>query len=151
MNKLSYKNVVNLSKEESNNKTKRVILAFIGGAIIAFVGQLLYDLYFFVFNINEKDSLSLMLVSIIFISALLTGLGIFDKLGQIFGAGTFVPISGFSNSLTSAALESRAEGLIYGIGSNMFKLAGSVITYGIVSAYLFGLIRYFIMFLGGII
>ena len=91
-----------------------------------------------------------MLVTIIFVSALLTGLGLFDKLAQIFGAGTFVPISGFSNSLTSAALESKAEGLIYGIGSNMFKLAGSVITYGIVSAYILGIIRYFIMFIGNI-
>lgn len=151
MNKLSYKNVVSKGKEKSNGKLTRLVLAFMGGAIIAFIGQALYDLYFFVFNINEKDSLSLMLVTIIFISALLTGFGLFDKLGQIFGAGTFVPISGFSNSLTSAALESRAEGLIYGIGSNMFKLAGSVITYGIVSAYIFGLIRYLIMFVGGVI
>lgn len=151
MNKLSYKNVVSKGKEKSNGKLTRLVLAFMGGAIIAFIGQGLYDLYLFVFNINEKDSLSLMLVTIIFISALLTGFGLFDKLGQIFGAGTFVPISGFSNSLTSAALESRAEGLIYGIGSNMFKLAGSVITYGIVSAYIFGLIRYLIMFVGGVI
>ena len=92
MNKLSYKNVVSKGKEKSNGKLTRLVLAFMGGAIIAFIGQALYDLYFFVFNINEKDSLSLMLVTIIFISALLTGFGLFDKLGQIFGAGTFVPI-----------------------------------------------------------
>ena len=92
-----------------------------------------------------------LLVTIIFVSALLTGLGIFDKLGQLFGAGTFVPISGFSNALTSAALESKAEGLIYGIGSNMFKLAGSVITYGIVSVSFLGIIRYLFMLIGGVI
>lgn len=151
MNKLSYKNVVNNKKQRKGTKMKRLILAFTGGAVIAFIGQFIYDFYFYVFHINEKDSLSLMLVTIIFISALLTGFGLFDKLGQIFGAGTFVPISGFSNSLTSAALESKAEGLIYGIGSNMFKLAGSVITYGVVSAYIFGLVRYFLMFIGGTI
>jgi len=149
MNKVTYKNIVNQTELNKTNKIKRLILAFIGGGIIALIGQGVYDLYYFVFNVSDKDSLSLMLVTIIFISALLTGLGVFDKIAQIFGAGTFVPISGFSNALTSSALESKAEGLIYGIGSNMFKLAGSVITYGIVSAYIFGLIRYFIMFIGG--
>lgn len=149
MNKISYKNIVSSGKD-SKGKIKRVMLAFIGGGVIALIGQTIYDLYFFAFNINEKDSLSLMLVTIIFVSALLTGLGVFDKLGQLFGAGTFVPISGFSNALTSAALESKAEGLIYGIGSNMFKLAGSVITYGIVSVSFLGIIRYLFMLIGGI-
>jgi stage V sporulation protein AC len=149
MNKLSYKNIVD--KVESKGKIKRAALAFLGGAIIAGIGQGIYDLYFMVFSLDSDNALSLMLVTIIFFSALLTGFGIFDKIAQIFGAGTFVPISGFSNSLTSAALESKAEGLIYGIGSNMFKLAGSVITYGIVSAYLFGIIRYFIMLVGGVL
>lgn len=151
MNKLSYKKIVDDTVSNQKGKLKRVVLAFVGGGIIAIIGQALYDLYTFVFNINDSDSLSLMLVTIIFVASLLTGFGIFDKIAQIFGAGTFVPISGFSNALTSAALESKAEGLIYGIGSNMFKLAGSVITYGIVSAYIFGLIRYFIMFIGGVI
>ena len=148
MNKISYKNIVSSGKE-SKGKFKRSLFAFLGGGVIALIGQTIYDLYFFVFTINEKDSLSLMLVTIIFVSALLTGLGIFDKPGQLFGAGTFVPISGFSNALTSAALESKAEGLIYGIGSNMFKLAGSVITYGIVSAYVLGIIRYVVLVIGG--
>jgi stage V sporulation protein AC len=90
-----------------------------------------------------------MLVTIIFITALLTGFGIFDKISQNTGAGSFIPISGFANALTSSALESKSEGLIYGIGSNMFKLAGSVITYGIVSAYILGILRYFVMLIGG--
>ena len=151
MNKMTYKKIVDEVKEKKTCKVKRVLLAFIGGGIIALIGQVLYDLYSMGFNINEKDSLSLMLVTIIFVTALLTGIGIFDKIAQIFGAGTFVPISGFSNALTSSALESKSEGLIYGIGSNMFKLAGSVITYGIVSAYVFGLVRYFVMLIGGVI
>ena len=141
MNKISYKNVVD-STCVNKGKLKRLLLAFIGGGIIATIGQALYDLYFFVFNIGEKDALSLMLVTVIFVSAILTGIGVFDKIGQIFGAGTFVPISGFSNSLTSAALESKAEGLIYGIGSNMFKLAGAIIATGIISAFIIGTIIY---------
>ena len=70
----------------------------------------------------------------IFLGALLTGLGLFDKLVQIFGAGLFIPITGFSNAVCSEALEYKSEGPIYGIGANMFKLAGSVITYGVVTS-----------------
>ena len=68
--------------------------------------------------------------------------GIYDKLAQIFGGGLFVPISGFANALASSAMECRSEGFIFGIGSNMFKLAGSVIIYGIVSALIFSTLRY---------
>ena len=151
MNKIAYKKIVEESKNDKKYKVKRMGLAFLGGGIIALVGQAIYDLYVMGFNINEKDGLALMLVTVIFVTALLTGIGVFDKIAQMFGAGTFIPISGFSNALTSSALESRAEGLIYGIGSNMFKLAGSVITYGVVSAYVFGIVRYLIMFIGGVI
>jgi stage V sporulation protein AC len=150
MNKLTYARVIEENKQ-IKHKLKRAILAFLGGGSIALIGQGLYDVFFYLGNVNEKDSLTLMLVSIIFISALLTGLGLFDKIAQIFGAGSFIPISGFSNALTSAALESKSEGLIYGIGSNMFKLAGSVITYGIVSAYLLGIVKYLVLLIGGAI
>ena len=84
-----------------------------------------------------------MVITIILIAAILTGLCVYDKLGQKFGAGMFIPITGFANALTSCALEGKTEGLIYGIGTNMFKLAGSVLTYGISTAYLLGIVRYF--------
>ena len=126
-------------------------MAFIGGGVIALIGQGIFDVFVYGFKIDDKTSLTLMLVTIIFISALLTGIGVFDKLGQHLGAGSFIPISGFSNALTSAALESKSEGLIFGIGSNMFKLAGSVITYGIVSAYILGILKYFVLLIGGMI
>ena len=80
-------------------------------------------------------------------ASLLTGFGVYDRLGQIAGAGLFIPITGFSNSLTSSAIECKNEGLIYGIGSNMFKLAGSVITYGIVSAITLSAITYLVRML----
>ena len=150
MNILTYNNISEKNKI-IKHKLKRAIFSFVGGGCVALLGQGIYDIFYYLLNQDSKTSITLMLVTIIFISALLTGIGIFDKLSQVIGAGSFIPISGFSNALTSSALESKSEGLIYGIGSNMFKLAGSVITYGIVSAYLLGLIRYLFMSIGGVI
>ena len=147
-NKQRFKDIVKKT-EDKKDKLGRAIIAFVSGGMVAIIGQAFFDLYNKVFDINGKDSLSLMLVTIIFITALLTGFGIFDKISQKTGAGTFIPISGFANALTSSALESKSEGLIYGIGSNMFKLAGSVITYGIVSAYILGILRYIVLTIGG--
>ena len=135
--------------EDKKDKLGRTLIAFFSGGLVAIIGQCIFDIYTKVFFVNEKDSISLMLVTIVFVTALLTGLGLFDKISQKTGAGTFIPISGFSNALTSSALESKSEGLIYGIGSNMFKLAGSVITYGIVSAYILGILRYLVLVVGG--
>lgn len=148
MNKQRFNDIVKQS-EDKKDKLGRALIAFISGGIVALIGQGFYDLYTKVLDVSDRDGISLMLVTIIFITALLTGFGIFDKIAQKCGAGTFIPISGFANALTSSALESKSEGLIYGIGSNMFKLAGSVITYGIVSAYLLGIIRYFVLLIGG--
>ena len=150
MNKQRFNDIVKKT-ENKKDKLGRAIIAFISGGIMAIIGQGFYDLYTLALKVEAKDAISLMLVSIIFITALLTGFGVFDKIAQKTGAGTFIPISGFANSLTSSALESKSEGLIYGVGSNMFKLAGSVITYGIVSAYILGIIRYIVHILGGIL
>ena len=150
MNVFSYKKIVDKNKTLKNKK-RNLIMAFLGGGAIALIGQGLFDIFFYLLGQNEKTSLTLVLVLVIFISALLTGIGVYDKFAQHLGAGSFIPISGFSNALTSSALESKSEGLIFGIGSNMFKLAGSVITYGIVSAYLLGVIKYFVLLIGGMI
>ena len=85
-----------------------------------------------------------MMVTLIFVSSLLTAFGFFDNLVSKAEAGLIVPITGFSHSTTSSAMEYRKEGLVYGIGANIFKLSGSVILYGTVSACIFGLIRYII-------
>ena len=150
MNKLTYKNIIDKNKI-IKHKSKRALYAFVGGGCVALLGQGIYDIFYYVLNQDSKTSITLMLVTIIFITAILTGLGLFDKISQKTGAGTFIPISGFSNALTSSALESKSEGLIYGIGSNMFKLAGSVITYGIVSAYILGILRYVVLVIGGVL
>lgn len=94
------------------------------------------------FSFNKTDASSLTIITIIGITCLLTGLGVYDKLARYFGAGLFIPITGFANSMCSSALESKTEGLVYGIGSNMFKLSGSVIVYGIVATFIVGVIRY---------
>lgn len=129
------------------HKGKNAIVAFVSGGIIGLIGQGLCDIFMQLLDIDQKSALPMVIVTIILITAITTGFGIYDKAAQYCGAGLFIPISGFANSLTSAAMEGKSEGPIYGIGSNMFKLAGSVLTYGIVSAFFFGALR-FILFGG---
>ena len=127
------------------NKTKKVLIAFIVGGCLSIIGQILLELLMIYFS---KDNATIIVtLFFIFMASLLTGLGIYDKISKIAGAGLFIPITGFSNSLTSSAIECKNEGLIYGIGSNMFKLAGSVITYGIVSAITLSFITYLVRML----
>ena len=136
-----------LNKVLENNKIKRPILknaikAFIIGGLICLSGQLLIYIFKDLCKFEKKESGILMYIVVIGITAILTGFGLFDKLGQFAGAGTLVPITGFSNSMTSAALESKSEGIVLGIMTNMFKLAGAVIATGVVSAVIFGLVFY---------
>ena len=95
-----------------------------------------------VYHCNEKDATPMMIITLVFIACLLTGLGIYDKIAKNAGAGSFIPITGFANSMASSAMDSKSEGLVLGIASNMFKLGGTVITFGIVSSSLLGVIRY---------
>lgn len=125
---------------------KNTFLAFISGGTLAVIGQLLIQLYQ-LYTKDQQQAVTLMTVTMILAAAVTTGLGYFDTWAQYFGAGLFIPITGFSNALTSCAMEGKSEGPIYGIGSNMFKLAGSVLTYGITAAVVFGSIRY--LFFGG--
>ncbi len=124
-------------------KLRNAIVAFVSGGIVALAGQGLIDLYKTWFDMDAKEATTPMIITVILITIILTGLGFYDRLGQFCGAGLFIPISGFANAMSSEAIESRHEGPVFGIGSNMFKLAGSVVTYGIVSAYIVGIIRYF--------
>lgn len=131
----------------AQSKGKNALIAFVSGGIVGAIGQGLLLLYMNLFSMGEKEAMPIVIVTVILVTALATGFGVYDKLAQICGAGLFIPISGFANSLTSAALEGKSEGLIYGIGTNMFKLAGSVLTYGIAAAFFFGSLR-FILFGG---
>ena len=131
-----------------NHMFKNAFYAFLYGGVIGMIAQGLLEFYMYIYHCNQKDATPMMIITLVFISCLLTGLGIYDKLAQKAGAGTFIPITGFANSMTSCALDSQSEGLIMGIGSNMFKLGGTVITYGIVSSALLGVIRYVITLFG---
>ena len=114
----------------------------IGGAICCF-GQLL----FYIFRksgMSLDESRSLGSISLIIITAILTGIGVFDKIAKHAGAGTIVPITGFANSVVSPAMEFKSEGFIMGTGASIFKVAGPVILYGTTAASLYGLI-YFIV------
>lgn len=144
MNKQEYKKI---TKEvlPKNISIKKFLIAFVSGGIIGIIGEGLVRFYSMFDGISKIMASNLMMVTLIFLSALLTAVGVFDKLVTIFGAGLIVPITGFSHSTTSSAMEYRKEGLVYGIGSNIFKLSGTVILYGIVSAYFFGIIRYLFM------
>ena len=123
---------------------KNAIFAFLIGGIIGIIAEGLITLYVKAFKIEVLMANSLMSMTIVFITSILTGIGVFDKIGQIAGAGTYIPITGFSNSMTSAALEGKSEGVILVIMSNMFKLAGAVIVAGVVSSFVSATIIYLI-------
>lgn len=124
------------------NKLKYALIAFLVGGSMGLLGELLIRLYIMLFSRSRNDASTYMIITFIFFASLFTALGFFDKLVSKAKAGLLIPITGFAHSMTSSALDYKNEGLIYGIGSNVFKLAGSVIFYGVVSAWFFGLIRY---------
>ena len=119
------------------------VKAFVSGGIVCVAGQLLFDLYYFI-GIPEDICSILESVSLIFLAGLLTGIGIFGKIAKHTGAGTLVPITGFSNAVTSPAIESKSEGFINGVGAKMFVIAGPVIVYGTFASALYGIIYYFV-------
>ena len=123
---------------------KNAIFAFIIGGVIGIIAEALIVIFRDFFNIDDKVASSLMSMTIVVATSFLTGFGLFDKIGQYAGAGSYIPITGFANSMTSAAIEGRSEGLVLGIMSNMFKLAGAVIVAGVVSAFISGSIIYFL-------
>ena len=131
------------------NKVKRpvfknVIKAFVVGGLISIVAQGLLDLYTIVFNIKESYSTGLMSITLVVLASLLTGLGVYDKVGQFAGAGTIVPITGFSNSITSPAIDFKKEGIIFGLCVKMFSVAGPVIVNGTIISIIVGLIYLFL-------
>ena len=141
MEKEKYNKLINKYKPKEN-KIKNMIKAFISGGLIGLIGELLITFYSSFESISYNEAASLMMVTLIFLSCLFTSLGFFDNWVSKLGAGLFVPITGFAHATTSSAIEYKKEGYVFGIGSNIFKLSGSVILYGVVSAYIFGIIRF---------
>lgn len=115
--------------------------AFLVGGIICMIGQALFDFWGWVFpNMSEANLTALMLITIIAITQLFTGIGIYDYVGMYGGAGSVIPITGFANSIASPAIEFKKEGIIYGICVKMFTIAGPVIVCGTVGSIVAGLI-----------
>ena len=134
-------------KKMAEDRAKRskcfvnTLKAFVSGGLICVLGQLFFDLYYMI-GIPEDTCRILESVTLIFLAGLLTGLGLFGKIAKHAGAGTLVPITGFSNAVTSPAIESKSEGFINGVGAKMFVIAGPVIVYGTFASALYGIIYY---------
>ncbi|WP_334077328.1 stage V sporulation protein AC [Paenibacillus sanfengchensis] len=123
--------------------------AFLVGGLICLLGQCIQQLFMTYGGMTSREASSPTVAVLIIISVILTSLGVYDKIAQWAGAGSAVPVTGFANSMCSSAIESKAEGLVLGVGANMFKLAGSVIVFGVVAAFVVGVIHV-IFGLGGV-
>lgn len=143
MKNIKYEKIADSNKAEET-RIRNAIIAFIVGGLIGMLGEAIIEIICHYFQISRTESSTFMIIILIFIASFCTALGFFDKLVTKFKCGILIPITGFAHSMTSSALDYRKEGPIYGIGSNIFKLAGSVILYGVVSAWFFGMIRFII-------
>ena len=140
---------MNMTKEEYREYAKRhtprshvrrnALHAFLMGGAICCLGQLLIDLYTRL-GLEKDGAGTASAISLVLLAALLTGLGVYDDLAKLGGAGTLVPITGFANAVAAPALEFKTEGLVAGTGAKMFVIAGPVLVYGVGSSVLYGLL-----------
>jgi stage V sporulation protein AC len=136
-------------REPKRPVIKNCIRAFLVGGLICLIGQVLQWFFIKYFGFNEKTAGNPTSAVLIIISILLTGFGVYDHIAQWAGAGTAVPVTGFANTIASASIEHRTEGYVLGVGGNMFKLAGSVIAFGVFSAFVVAIVKLTIKWLGG--
>lgn len=123
---------------------KNCLWAFMVGGIICTIAQFIMNTAKNI-GLNKTDSSTVTVMSMIFIGAFLTGLGVYDKIGKRAGAGSIVPITGFANSIVSPAMEFKREGYVFGVAAKMFILAGPVLVYGFGSSVVIGLLYYFLI------
>lgn len=140
MDKEEYKKLVK-EKYPKEKRAKNALIAFLVGGLIGLGGQILSRLLVLTFGISKMMSYSVVCLVIIFLAALFTGLGFFDDWVIKTKCGLIIPTTGFAHSITSCALEYKKDGMITGLGANFFKLAGSVILYGIISAFFLCIIK----------
>lgn len=120
---------------------KNCLCAFLVGGLICTLGQLLYNLYSNA-GLEMLEARGAVSITLIGLAALLTALGVYEKIGQFGGAGSLVPITGFSNAVVSPAIEFKSEGQIMGLGAKMFVIAGPVLVFGITASVLYGIIAF---------
>ena len=141
MNNEKYDEIIKrVVKEE--NISKNIFISFLSGGLIGVLGQFLTNIFLRFYELNDAYFLTFSVF--IVIGSLLTGFGIFDKVLGFCKCGLIVPSTGFANTMTSSAMDARHEGFVKGIGSNIFKLTGSIILYGVVFGIIFGIVRSFI-------
>ena len=126
---------------------RNCILAFLCGGTVCTLGQVSHDLYEKLLGLSQKDAGTLTSITLILLSVLLTGLGVFDRIAKHAGAGTLVPITGFANAVVSPAIDSRAEGLVLGVGAKIFTVAGPVLLYGTLAGAIYGVLYWIVTLL----
>ena len=139
----NYLNYVKSISPKTNEK-RSLIRAFLVGGLICCIGQGVRFGLEFIFGLKGDELSSYVSMVMIFLGALLTGLGVYDRIGKFAGGGSIVPITGFANSVVSPAMEFKTEGFVYGTASKMFIVAGPIIVFGIASSVLVGFVYYFI-------
>ena len=144
VNKYENKNYINYVKGISpkTNEKRSLFHAFWVGGVICSIGQSFRYLLQLTLNLSSDELSSYVSMIMIFLGALLTGLGVYDRIGKYAGGGSIVPITGFANSVVSPAVEFKTEGYIYGTAAKMFVIAGPIIVFGIASSVLVGLIYF---------
>lgn len=138
MDKNKYSQLVKEKSPNSNTISDMLRAFFVGGGICAF-GEVVFEA-FKALGLAEKQGRALVSLSLILIASLLTMIGVFDRIARFAGAGVLVPITGFSNAVTSAAIEFKTEGFVMGMGAKMFTIAGPVIVFGTVASVIYGII-----------
>lgn len=142
---VSKKEYQEMSKKASPNSRSwiNVPVAFLVGGLICMLGEGIMNIFLY-YDFDKETSGAWTSIILVVLSALFTGLGLYEKLAKHAGAGTLVPITGFANSISSSALEAKSEGFILGVGAKIFTIAGPVILYGSAAAVVYGIVYYFI-------
>lgn len=141
---------INLTKEEYKRikeaispkpkVIRNVLLSFLVGGLVCSLGQIIINFYLIYLRLPKISAQTAGTATLIFLGALLTGLGVYDKIVKIGGAGGIVPVTGFANSMVSPALEYKREGYVFGVGGKLFTIAGPILVYGIASSIIVGII-----------
>ncbi|MCL6515767.1 stage V sporulation protein AC [Alicyclobacillus sp.] len=143
---VSYQQIVDKHTPQRPIVRNTIRAFFVGGAICV-IGQVVQTLFVRFAGFSPQEASNPTVAVMILLSVIATALGVYDKFAQWAGAGSAVPVTGFANTMASAAIEHRTEGWVPGVGGNMFKLAGPVIVYGVVAAFFVSLVRYLVMHL----
>lgn len=139
-----YNNIVKKHSKKEDT-FKNAFIAFFTGGLMGVIGEVIFKVLRECFKLNVSESYMYLMIILVIISSILTGLGFFDKIVSFAKCGLIIPSTGFAHAMTSSAMDHRSEGIIKGIGSNIFQMTGSIILYGLVSAFFLAIIKGVIM------